>query len=183
MAIKGSQEWHKNISDGRKRNPTLGPRYWLGKKHDDEYKRKMSLALSGKNNPRYGIKLNKELKEKISTAIKAHYKINGTDKLKGERPQTSIALKGHFVSEATKRKIAIKASGKIGKINPNWKGGKSKCKDCGNETKVWHAKRCKKCQLIYLYTKENLSRIIGNRPRPSKLELKIEGVIKKYNLP
>ena len=121
MAKRGSPEWRQNIARGRKGKP--GPKYWLGKKHDEEYKKKISLALSGENNPRYGIKMSQHLKNTISIAIKKHYRIHGTDWLKGPRPDISRALMGHKLSEETKRKIGLASAKRTGEKSGRWRGG------------------------------------------------------------
>ena len=144
--MRGSLQWKLNISRGRKNNPTSGPKYWLGKKHDEAYKKKMSLALSGKNNPRHGVKLDEDIKKRISESVKAYWKRHGTDKIKGHRPQTSLALKGHKVSDKTRKLIGLKSATRIADKNGNWKGGKPKCPKCGKEM-FYYSKKCKRCDI------------------------------------
>ena len=57
---------------------------------------------------------------------------------------------------------------KKGITAPNWKGGKPKCLDCGKIIK-YTSKRCKVCHL-------------GTK-RMTTLEIKLQNIIKKYNLP
>jgi len=164
---RGTPEWREKISKGRKGKS--GPGYWKGKTHTDEYKKNMSESLSGENNPRYGIKLDKNLKNTIGNSIKNFYSKNGTDHLKGTRPQTSDSLKGHKLSEKTKSKIAKKAIGRLQSVKTRmkrsnslkgelcylWKGGataKNKLDRMSVEYKLWREavfKRdnytCQKC--------------------------------------
>lgn len=128
--------------------------YWAGKKHNDAYKKKFSLLFSGKNNPRYGVKLEKELREKISKSVLAHYRKNGTDYLKGPRPKTSLALMGRKPTLETRRKMSEKRRLRVTKNETRekmsiafrgnkchlWRGGKTKLKELirsGLKYRIW----------------------------------------------
>jgi len=138
--------------------------YWFGKKHTQEYKDKMSKALSGKNNPMYGLKVPEERKEKIRRSVLTHYKKNGTDNLKGKRLKTTLSLRGHLVSEKTRKLIGKLASKRqVKENNPNWKGGKPKCMDCG-KTIHYGRKRC-----IVCYNKISAKKMVeSNQLLPKK---------------
>ena len=197
-----SAEWRLNVSKGRRANPipiAKRARYWLGKTHNDEYKKRMSKALSGKKNPRYGIKLDDDFKKRLSDSVKAFYEKNGTDHLKKPKANPNF---------------------KYGEQNHNWKGGKPKCVDCGIEI-GYGSERCYSCNRkgerssfwknswnkgkTGIYSKETLKkmsigmkirwedksyreRIIkaslkGMLKRPTSLEQQMIAIIKKYNLP
>lgn len=146
--------------------------YWSGKTHNEEYKKNMSMSLSGKNNPRYGVKLSDEFKDRIKKSVLAHYKKNGTENLKGVRPQTSKTLIGHSVSEQTRKKIGAKAKLRTGEKNANWTGGKPKCIDCGKEI-FYTNNRCFNC-----YSKINSKRLIKRNklvPKEKRIEVAIMG--------
>lgn len=121
MAKRGSLKWKQNISRSLKGRES--PKYWSGKKFSKEHLEKLSRATRGKNNPRYGIKLSENLKKKIGEAVRKYYQENGTEKLRGLRPQTSKTLRGHRLDEETKRKIGRKSRQRIGFKSSRWKGG------------------------------------------------------------
>ena len=164
MAKRGTKEWRDNISKGRRANPSPNARYWLGKKFSKKHLENLSKATAGKNNPRYGVRIDEGLKRKIGEAIHAHYQKYGTDKLKGKRPQTSKALMGHFVSEETKQKLREIGKLRTGDKGANWKGGKPRCVDC-NKIIFYTSKRCSKC-----YKKINAKRLIKRNKSLSKEE-------------
>lgn len=56
-----------------------------------------------------------------------------------------------------------------GKNHPMWKGGKPSCKECGKKLGNYNAERCPKCHL-------------GTR-RMTTMEIKLQKIIDKYNLP
>ena len=85
------------------------------------------------------------------------------------RKRISKAMTGmslHKLSEGHKQKISMANKGKhrsintqfkkgnIGENSLNWKGGKPKCLDCGNQLKNTYAKHCKKCSSTYRDFKE-----------------------------
>lgn len=69
------------------------PGYWLGKRHTEEYKKDMAKSLSGKNNPRYGVKLSDELRKEIGNSIRKFYKENGTKILQKPKKNHSSTFK------------------------------------------------------------------------------------------
>ena len=73
----------ENINDGGKYNT---PPSWIGKKHTEESKKKISKSVSGKNHPFYGKSLTEEHKNKIRET-------------KRKNPQ--------HISEKTKEKMSI----------------------------------------------------------------------------
>lgn len=76
-----------------------------------EYRKKMSTALFGEKNPRWGIKLSKELKERISESEKGRNlgktweEIHGIKKANKARKKLSNSQKGIKCKEETKQKI------------------------------------------------------------------------------
>ena len=122
-----------------------GHNHWLGRKHKESSKKKMSVAkkkIKGVNHPRYGIKHTEESKRKISESQKGHTSwckglTKETDKRirkksekilgknhpfygKHQSPESnkkrSEALMGRIFSDEHIAKIS-------GSNNPNWKGG------------------------------------------------------------
>ena len=94
------QEWLKNLSQGHIRSPS---KYWLGKKHSEEYKQKMSKSCIGKN------KHSEEWKKKRSIAQMGE---NNSAKKVGVGKKISKALTGRKLSKETKRKISESNKGK-----------------------------------------------------------------------
>ncbi|MAG77888.1 hypothetical protein CL616_00825 [archaeon] len=69
---------HTSIHQRGERNVMKG-KWWqdLSEEGKESYRKKMSEALSGKNNPRYGVKLSKKTKSKISKTMTEKYKDPG----------------------------------------------------------------------------------------------------------
>lgn len=54
-------------------------------------------------------------------------------------------------SEETKQKIIMTLTGKmVSSKNPNWKGGKPQCDNCGKQVKTYGYKKCKSCSHLGL---------------------------------
>lgn len=95
----------------------MASKYWLGKHHSEETKKKISLAKTGR-------RLSEEQKKKLS-----------------------LIFKGKIFSEETRRKISEAKTGKprpdmVGENNPNWKNGKTigRIKDMQSiEYKQWRS--------------------------------------------
>lgn len=93
------------------------PEWWIGRKHSEETKRKMSEARKGKGNAFYGRTHSKEATEKMSLARKG----------KGTGSQNPIYGKPR--SEAVRKKISdtrVRTGVAQGDRNPQWKGGISR---------------------------------------------------------
>jgi group I intron endonuclease len=89
---------------------SLGHKMGLGKKLSKEHIKNISLSKSGKNNPNFGKPRSEETKRKMSkpkNSINMHGPKSELHKLK-----LSNSLKGHYVSDDTKRKISISNTGK-----------------------------------------------------------------------
>ena len=80
-----------------------------GKTHTEETKQKQREASLGEKNPRYGVKLSEETKEKIRAK-----------------------LKGRKLSPATRRKQRL---AKLGKKNPMYKEKQDECQPSTNSEK------------------------------------------------
>lgn len=81
-----------------------------------------------------GCKFTIEHKKKISLALKGRkHSQNIKDKI-------SQALKGNIPWNKNKKVSQI-----AGQKNPNWKGGKPKCLDCGKIVSSYGCKRCQQC--------------------------------------
>jgi hypothetical protein len=74
LEIKHIAFWKRECDGGVLLNQNLGgegkpggqkTKGFSGRKHKEESKKKTSLKVSGKNNPRYGVKLSEEIKNKI----------------------------------------------------------------------------------------------------------------------
>lgn len=89
----------------------------------EETRKKLSLSKTGKNNPRYGIKVSSKTREKLSIAQK------GRVFSKETRKKLSIINTGKKLSDKTKKKLSIIQKGKkltkehilkisIGKMKP-----------------------------------------------------------------
>lgn len=78
------------------------------------FKEKMRARMLGRNNPFYGKTHTEESIVKIKEAN------IGKIQTQGARDKRSVKLKGHIVTEETKRKIGEKQQGEK---NHNWKGG------------------------------------------------------------
>ena len=98
--------------------------------HSEETKRKISLAISGENNPNYGKHTSEETRQKISEALSG-----SKHPMHGKRGQAHYNY-GKKHSEETKRKISLATSGEN---NPNYgKCGEKSCwfgKEHSEETK------------------------------------------------
>lgn len=122
---------------------------FVGFKHSQESKDKMSKANAGRKNPHGGLPWTKESREKLSATLKAkHIKLSPEAKArllacnlgKKRKPETiakiaasrkgtkmsvdsnvkkSIALKGHIVSPETRAKISAANKGRV--ITPEWR--------------------------------------------------------------
>ena len=69
---------------------------------------------------------------------------------KEAKRKISLANKGRIKSEEERKNISDKAKLRvIGSGNPNWRGGHSKCKECGKETSRRNRKRCINCSLKF----------------------------------
>ena len=92
-------------------------KYWLGKHHSEEYKRKMSKTMKG-------IQFSEEHKKHLSESAKGRILSEETIKKMSESQKGRVArnkgIKGKPHSEGTKKKIseALKKE-----KHPNWKGG------------------------------------------------------------
>lgn len=95
------KEWLEKLSQGHRRNPS---KYWLGKKHSEEYKQNMSKSCKGKH------KHSEEWKKKRSLSQMGE---NNSAKKVGVGEKISKALTGRKLSEETKRKIGIAVKGRI----------------------------------------------------------------------
>lgn len=106
----------------------------------EEHKKKLSIALSGKNNPNYGKKHSPEVRAKISAAItgrklseetkkKFSEQRKGKKKSEEHRRKISESNKGKTLGrkftdeQKQKLKEAAKRKNLFGKNNPAWKGG------------------------------------------------------------
>ena len=78
LEIKHIALWKRECDGGVLLNQNLGgegkpggqkTKGFSGRKHSEEAKRKISEKVTGKNNPRYGIRLSQEIKTKISENI------------------------------------------------------------------------------------------------------------------
>lgn len=92
---------------------SLGNQVWLGRKHTEETKRKMSLAQKGRT-------FNEETKKRMSLAQLSNKKRLGHKHTEEAKRKISIAHKGNKYwlgrkhTEETKRKISIAKTGKSG---------------------------------------------------------------------
>ena len=85
------------------------------KKHSEEFKQKMSLRMSGENNPYYGKTHSKEVLEKMSEKIKASY-----EKLTPlEKDKRSKQLKERFSNPDVRKKMSNSKIGSFSCINKN----------------------------------------------------------------
>ena len=130
-------------------------KYWLGKHHSEEYKKKMSQSCSGDKNFWFGKHLSKEHKAKLSIIKKGKKPSKETrermskskignknslgNKLSDEtKTKISKAQKGKKVSELTRMRMREASSGSN---NANWKGGiTSESRKMRNSAKLqlWH---------------------------------------------
>jgi hypothetical protein len=60
-----------------------------------------------------------------------------------------------YYEKYKKEKWGILGVGKAREHNPNWKGGKPKCIDCGQETSSCYSKRCRPCADKYYIGEKN----------------------------
>ena len=139
--------------------------FWLGKKHSEESKLKMSLARIGKKSLLIGRKLSEETRQKISNTLKGKFvgdKNPNFGNKHTEEARRKIRLarsrqtikKGRIVSDETKIKLRNARLGKKleektkelirekalrGAKSPTWKGGKIKkfCEICNKEFYVY----------------------------------------------
>ncbi len=128
-----SEETKKKISNtltGR-----IIPKYVIDKRtitqkklfNTPEYKEKLSILRSGKNNPNFGNHYSKEVREKISKITKERMKYPEVkEKIKKihssheYRKKLSQSLKGRVFSEETKKKMKGPRPSLMGKNNPNF---------------------------------------------------------------
>jgi hypothetical protein len=114
-----TEEEHLAASERLKKYYEENPHPWTGRNHSketiekiratktgtkatEETKRKKSIAVTGENNPMYGRKQSEETKRKIATKAKGNKHWLG----KHHTEETKRKMKGHPVSEETKRKIS-----------------------------------------------------------------------------
>jgi len=69
-----------------------------------------------------------------------------------------------------------------GEKNWSWKGGKPNCKDCGKKVSTYSTIRCRLCHDKQPQTKEHIINSLRKRAM-SSLEIRVQKVIIKYNLP
>jgi len=77
---KCTDETRKKISQSLEKLKVIGKHPWLGKKHSEETKRKMSINMIGKKNHRYGKKFSEETKRKMRNSANSgekHHKWKG----------------------------------------------------------------------------------------------------------
>jgi len=99
------------ISEKKEKGFQQGHTIWLGKRHSEESKNKMSLAQIGNDNASGSIR-SKETREKMSKAK------NGNKNGLGNK-----ANKGRKLSKETREKMSLSRQGKNSHF---WKGGKMK---------------------------------------------------------
>lgn len=68
---------------------------WLGKKHTNKTKAKMSKSMQGENNPNYGKTFSKEYRKKLSNSHKGTKRTEETRKKISERAKGNQNAKGH----------------------------------------------------------------------------------------
>lgn len=102
--------FYKGVATSTKEKIGLGNK---GKKISEEQRKKLSIALSGENNPNYGKHLSEEIKKKISESEKGEKHWAYGKKQSNETIlKKSNSLKGHILSDATKNKISISQKSK-----------------------------------------------------------------------
>jgi hypothetical protein len=157
-SLKGHIPWNKGVkfSEDQKKNLNLSglekgrgwnkgkkgqKGYWTGKKRgamSEEWKIKISEANKGKKKPPFS----DEHKQKIRLAGLGKQGFWKGKKLTDEaKIKMSISKKGKKFSEEAKKNMR----GRTGELSGSWKGGKSKCKQCGELTSSYTSKFCKKC--------------------------------------
>jgi len=86
----------ENINDGGRYNT---PPSWIGKKHTEESKKKISKSVSGKNHPFYGKSLTEEHKNKIKETKRKNPQYFS----KESRQKMSIAKKKYWENKKLER--------------------------------------------------------------------------------
>jgi G:T-mismatch repair DNA endonuclease (very short patch repair protein) len=105
--------------------------------------------------------------------------------------QKSLANYSWKTNRCVKHQIKKIANLK-GNKNPNWKGGKPHCTECGKELSSYNVKRCRSCanklraikrwKNVQIREKTIKSWTIGNKLKPNKPEAILNNLIKNINL-
>lgn len=107
--------------EAKKKMSENNAKYWKGKTHSEETRKKMSESTKGENHPLYGKHPTEETRKKMSEARKGKYKgrnspMYGKHPTEETRKKLSDARKGKTLSEETKEKIG---EANRGENNPN----------------------------------------------------------------
>lgn len=139
--------------------------YWLGKKHTDEYKKKMSESCKGINTWKKGYTPSPEQIKKASVSCK---KSLGTVEM---RLKMSLARKGKPKTKEWNDKNSL---AQMGEKNHNWQGGKTslsiKIRTC-RKYKYWRKAVFERDNFICIFCKRN-GYINADHIKPFSLILK-----------
>lgn len=109
-----STETKLNMSTAQKLRYKNTPSHWLGRKHNEGTKSKMSDSQRGENNPQYGLSRSEETKSKISASLKGIKKSQETvDKFKSRTQNETSKSK---ISESLKLYHEKKRNAKISEV-------------------------------------------------------------------
>jgi group I intron endonuclease len=118
---------HRFSDDHRRKlgEAQAGNTKWLGRKHKPETRAKMSVKMSGENNPNYGKTFTKEYRKKLSEAQKGRRHSDETRRKMSQAAKGNTRAKGHKQTEEHKqRAIEARAATRMRKAKERLKAAR-----------------------------------------------------------